>query len=52
MSGFYLSLNQGWTYFKRKYNTKEGKVRLAKCGINITLAELLNIYNIPENIVI
>ncbi len=28
MSGFYLSLNQGWTYFERKYKTKEGKVKI------------------------
>ena len=29
MSGFYLSLNQGWTYFKNKYGTAEGKIKIA-----------------------
>ncbi|MFR1317154.1 MAG: MrcB family domain-containing protein [Clostridium perfringens] len=28
MSGFYLSLNQGWTYFKNKYGTKNGKQKI------------------------
>lgn len=28
MSGVYLSLNQGWTYFKNKYGSKEGKVSI------------------------
>ncbi len=30
MSGVYLSLNQGWTYFKEKYNIKEGKVMIQR----------------------
>ncbi len=25
MSGVYLSLNQGWTYFKENYKTKKGR---------------------------
>lgn len=28
MSGFYLSLNQGWTYFKEKYGTKQGRIKI------------------------
>jgi len=28
MSGVYLSLNQGWTYFKNKYGMKEGKAKI------------------------
>ncbi|MGL4875799.1 MAG: MrcB family domain-containing protein [Clostridium sp.] len=35
MSGFYLSLNQGWTYFDEKYGTTLGKVKIK------TTAELL-----------
>lgn len=30
MSGFYLSLNQGWTYYKEKYGLKEGKEKIHK----------------------
>ncbi len=30
MSGVYLSLNQGWTYFKEKYGLKEGKLNIQK----------------------
>lgn len=30
MSGFYLSLNQGWTQFKDFYGTKEGKIEIYK----------------------
>lgn len=30
MNGFYLSLNQGWTYFEQKYGTKEGKVKIER----------------------
>ncbi|MFD6578625.1 MrcB family domain-containing protein, partial [Bacillus subtilis] len=29
-SGFYVSLNQGWTYFKDKYGTKLGKDKIKK----------------------
>ncbi|MDV8110420.1 DUF3578 domain-containing protein [Bacillus sp. BAU-SS-2023] len=28
LSGMYLSLNQGFTYFKEKYGTKEGKIKI------------------------
>lgn len=28
MSGFYLSLNQGWTYFKNKYGTSQGRIKI------------------------
>lgn len=28
MSGFYLSLNQGWTYFKNKYGITEGRIKI------------------------
>ena len=28
MSGVYLSLNQGWTYFKNKYGTKNGRKKI------------------------
>lgn len=30
MSGVYLSLNQGWTYFKEKYGLKEGREKIKK----------------------
>jgi 5-methylcytosine-specific restriction protein A len=30
MSGVYLSLNQGWTQYKREYGTKEGRVEIKK----------------------
>lgn len=29
-SGLYVSLNQGWTYFKEKYGTKLGKAKIQK----------------------
>lgn len=28
MSGFYLSLNQGYTYFREKYGAKEGRLKI------------------------
>lgn len=28
MSGVYISLNQGWTYFKNKYGVKQGKIKI------------------------
>ncbi|MFJ7890013.1 MrcB family domain-containing protein [Lysinibacillus xylanilyticus] len=28
MSGFYLSLNQGYTYFREKYGAKEGRIKI------------------------
>lgn len=30
MSGVYLSLNQGWTYYKEKYGTKEGRINISR----------------------
>lgn len=30
MSGVYLSLNQGWTYFKKKYGSTKGRANIAK----------------------
>lgn len=30
MSGFYLSLNQGYTYFRNKYRDKEGRQKIQK----------------------
>lgn len=29
-SGVYVSLNQGWTYFKEKYGTKIGRAKIQK----------------------
>lgn len=40
-SGMYLSLNQGFTYFKDKYGTKEGKVKIRKAA-----KEVRNVLNI------
>ena len=33
MSGVYLSLNQGWTYFKETSNVKEGKKKIQKAAL-------------------
>lgn len=30
MEEFYLSLNQGWTYYKEKYGTKKGRKKISK----------------------
>lgn len=30
MSGVYISLNQGWTYFKDKYGVKDGRKKIAQ----------------------
>lgn len=35
MSGVYLSLNQGWTYFENKYGKKAGRPKLAKATSKI-----------------
>ena len=44
LTGMYLSLNQGFTYFKDKYGTKEGKVKIRNAA-----REIRNILNtIPE----
>lgn len=34
-SGLYLSLNQGFTYFKEKYGTKDGKIKIRKAASKI-----------------
>lgn len=34
-SGVYLSLNQGFTYFKEKYGTKDGKIKIRKAASRI-----------------
>lgn len=45
LTGMYLSLNQGFTYFKDKYGTKEGKVKIRNAA-----REIRNILNtIPED---
>ena len=35
LSGMYLSLNQGFTYFKDKYGTKQGKIKIRKAARGI-----------------
>ena len=40
MSGMYLSLNQGFTYFKEKYGDKDGKIKLRRVS-----QEIRNILN-------
>lgn len=30
MSGVYISLNQGWTYFRDKYGTREGRIKVRR----------------------
>ncbi|MED0674545.1 DUF3578 domain-containing protein [Aneurinibacillus thermoaerophilus] len=47
MSGFYLSFNQGWTYFKNKYGTKEGRQKIRKTAA--ILRELL--HTIPSEMI-
>ncbi len=44
-SGVYVSLNQGWTYFKEKYGTKIGRAKIQKTASIIR--EKLN--TIPQN---
>ena len=43
MSGFYISLNQGWTYFKDKYGVKKGreKIRLVSDSWKAILSSTL-----------
>ncbi|MBD8889324.1 MULTISPECIES: MrcB family domain-containing protein [Bacillus] len=50
-SGFYVSLNQGWTYFKDKYGTKLGKEKIKKTASIIrgklnTIPRNMNLLNI------
>lgn len=46
MSGVYISLNQGWTYFKEKYGTKEGSKKI------ITVANVVRerLHLVPEHL--
>lgn len=44
-SGVYVSLNQGWTYFKEKHGTKIGRDKIQKTAFIIR--EILN--TIPQN---
>ena len=45
LTGMYLSLNQGFTYFKDKYGTKEGKIKIRKAA-----GEVRNVLNtIPKD---
>lgn len=43
MSGFYLSLNQGYTYFRDKYGAKEGRQK-----IKHTATLIRNMIEVPE----
>lgn len=47
MSGFYLSLNQGWTYFKNKYGTNKGKIKIKDISMimKYKLAPLSDTFN-------
>lgn len=44
MSGVYLSLNQGWTYFKNKYKTKLGREKIIQVS-NVWKNELSSTLN-------
>lgn len=50
MSGVYLSLNQGWTYFKNKYGTKKGKEKIKETSkiIRNKLYPLPSKFDLPE----
>ncbi|MFA1739358.1 MrcB family domain-containing protein [Lysinibacillus fusiformis] len=43
MSGFYLSLNQGYTYFRDKYGAKEGRQKVSH-----TATLIRNMIEVPE----
>lgn len=47
MSGFYLSLNQGWTYFKNKYGTSQGRIKIKEIStiMKTKLSPVSNIFN-------
>lgn len=47
MSGFYLSLNQGYTYFREKYGTKEGRKKVSH-----TATLIRNMIEVPEEYVL
>ncbi|WP_162463099.1 MrcB family domain-containing protein [Paenibacillus psychroresistens] len=47
MSGFYISLNQGWTYYKDKYGIKLGREKIQKV-VNMLREEIL--HNIPNEL--
>ena len=40
MKGFYLSLNQGWTFYKERYTPKEGRIQINK--VSNYLRQLIN----------
>lgn len=50
MSGMYISLNQGWTYFQEKYGTKLGqeKIRLTADIIKRKINSIPNHMNLKE----
>jgi len=50
MSGVYISLNQGWTYFKDKYGIREGKnkIRLVSDAWQNILSSPLNDFSFDE----
>ena len=50
MSEVYLSLNQGWTYFKNKYGTKKGKEKIKETSkiIRNKLYPLPSKFDLPE----
>lgn len=49
MSGFYLTLNQGWTYFQKKYGTTIGKQKIV--NVSEKVRNLLTIQDFsPEKI--
>jgi 5-methylcytosine-specific restriction protein A len=35
MQGFYMSLNQGWTQYKNKYGTKDGRSEMYKTSVRL-----------------
>lgn len=47
MSGFYLSLNQGWDFFEKKYKPKNAKVKIKQSAdiIRTILSPLSNTFN-------
>ncbi|WP_294359551.1 DUF3578 domain-containing protein [uncultured Clostridium sp.] len=50
MTGFYLSLNQGWTYFKNKYGTKDGRKKIEETSriIRNKLSPLPDRFNLSK----
>jgi len=50
MSGVYISLNQGWTYFREKYGTKDGreKIRTVSSAWKKILSSTLNDFSFDK----